>query len=91
MKTSIYVSLAGEPCMKDHELTKKILVLFEKWSLTEAQACNLLKITSPHELGQLRLGNFNSNSKALAIRIEKLLGIHAYLRLLFPADLDLAY
>lgn len=74
-------------------LARMIMALFDHWQLgTEDQATLLgLAVGNRAALARYRKGEAIGSSRDQYERVGHLLGIHKNLRLLFPANRDLAY
>lgn len=88
--------LAVEWTANDEErraLARLLMKLFEHWQLDTADQLSLLGLAPDNRaaLTRYRSGSPLANQRDLLDRAGGLLGIHKNLRLLFPADRDLAY
>jgi hypothetical protein len=74
-------------------LARMVTRLFEHWRLTTAEQAALLGLARENRatLSRYRKGEPLADSRDLLDRAGHLLGIHKSLRILFPADRDLAY
>lgn len=74
-------------------LSRMVMKLFDHWSLSTEDQAALLGLASSNRaaLGRYRNGAPIGTSRDQFERAGHLLGIHKNLRLLFPANRDLAY
>jgi hypothetical protein len=73
------------------ETYRMIFTLFDLWGLNETQRLELLGISDIINFNDYQSGLPISGSLGVAEREGHLLAIHAYLRLLFPEQQELAY
>ena len=72
--------------ISDHEagaLARTTVNLFKAWSLTDAEACNLLGGMSPRTWARWKDGTHGRIDRDLRTRMAHLMGIHKGLRYLF--------
>ncbi len=74
-------------------LARMVMTLFEHWQLSTEDQAVLLGLASGNRaaLARYRKGEPIGSSRDQYERVGHLLGIHKNLRLLFPANRDLAY
>jgi uncharacterized protein (DUF2384 family) len=74
-------------------LARMIMALFDHWQLSTEDQATLLGLAAGNRaaLARYRKGEAIGSSRDQYERVGHLLGIHKNLRLLFPANRDLAY
>lgn len=66
-----------------HAMQRAVINLFDRWQLTDPQACILLGDLAPRTYQRWKTGQYGRVSVDLIDRMSNLLGIHKALRLLF--------
>jgi uncharacterized protein (DUF2384 family) len=64
-------------------MARAVINLFQRWGLTDAEACTLLGGISPATYGRWKQGQMARIGVDLQTRLSLLIGIHKALRLLF--------
>lgn len=80
--------LATAPEISDEEtqaMQRAVVNLFERWELTDAEACVLLGGIGARTYARWKAGQPGKASVDLKARLSNLMGIHKALRLLFDA------
>ncbi len=74
------------PVITDPEgkaMGRAVVNLFERWGLSDAQACVLLGGLSPRTWARWKKGDVGRVSRDLKARLSNLMGIHKALRIVF--------
>lgn len=70
---------------------RAVVTLFDRWSLTDAEASDCLGGMAPRTWARWKSGEIGRIDRDLATRLSLLLGIHAALRSMFGTDMARVY
>jgi len=79
-------SRPATPAISDAEgeaMGRAVVNLFDRWGLTDAQACVLLGGLSPRTWARWKVGAIGRVPRDLKARLSNLMGIHKALRIIF--------
>lgn len=82
-KTAFQPAAAAITDAEGEAMGRAVVNLFDRWGLTDAQACTLLGGLSPRTWARWKSGTIGRVPRDLKARLSNLMGIHKALRILF--------